>query len=1741
VGEEIQEKINSKNKKLVLKKIPNNTGKIQICGEKNMRKNKNFKRLVSISIAAILFLSIFVVASGSTNQYNNDDYPDLLPVMEKMNRQGSNDNSGSFAISDAGLWLLGQQDIDGWFPWTPSGGATRNTQGPSARGLLYAYEVTGDNTFLDAAIECGDYMVDVMYQGLGPNPSVYTDGDPRFATHDPMFLEELSIMSSISKYADFVQTWLWDKLNSGTYGESNNWDAEDFGDYVVDARNSQGIVALSPWDISGTTIGALIGGETGIVTDLMGSIKYGLELTTIGDFYDSIGLAGAIWSSAETGIDLDPLAGAYALADSTIDLADILKDMRTDANPKGWLWASSADPADYTNGDTQTTAFALAALAKLDFNSYLSYICEGIEFIKSMQQLDGQYIIYPGASTTESGGVETHAEAIFGMATAGRVKNIDTDEVFCSIQTAIDDPETLDGHTLEVAAGTYIEDATSFCDINLDKDLSIIGAGSANTFIELTQGKGEGLQIINGDGSPTDITIEGITFTRQIGSTNSAKRPLRVFINLNSLTLNDVVIEYAEVNNLEINGDITTLIINDCDLIYAGSNGLMCPGDIGSGAISNSNFDHNGRLDVWASGMHLFGLTSNLDIIGCSMSYNTDSGFNGRQLSNIYFEDITASYNTHSGGGGGICISEKASSSTNIEMVDVTAEYNGRDGILVWTWYDYTSISDVTITGGLFTNNGWAGIRVLNWPASGSTGGTIDNVIITEAHVENNPFAGIWFELDYGSSTAGSSLVQYNNIIGNVNYGILNSGDGQLNAKCNWWGDISGPNGVGPGTGDIVSDNVIYCPWLTDEYPLGDCLGGAVCWNKDTGEYFCSIQKAIDDPETNDGDTIEVFAGTHPGNIIVYKEVIIESQDGAASTIIDASVIDYSIYENSYGHGINYAWSETNDPGLLKNGFMIWSDHVTINGFTILNAAWPSQYNRGIGILIGSIHTTYAGFIPWNIDQWGGIIPNPDEPTPTGVVIKNNIIDAASDGIYNWASNYNTFEYNTVTNSVAVGGVGIQCYEGGTNNIIRNNIIDNVDGSGISICGAWPDVLLDVSNTQIHDNIVTNSNYGIQFYNVAGSNADAYNNNILGNNKGVVVEGAGGSLVGHANYNNIVGNNIGVENTAPDGIFDAECNWYGSALGPTHPSNPIGVGDSVSDNVDYLPWLNLPFEDPNVICGAGMCQDIVYVDDDYTSSTPGWYIDHFPTIQVALERLSSYGTAIIYDGIYDEDLIIDDDNCDNTGITIKGAYECFPTQESAVIIGHATILVDYVTIQFLEFTPNTQGAITVGDGIVGTTLECNKFRKDCVADAIGVEALSRTGVNAELNWWGRPDGPQGGLMDDGKTADGNGVMITGPGDVFVEPWIGIHAEIAEPMGTIEVQLDETVNFDATGSFAYSFGECCEPTELQLQYLWDFGDDFYSADKECTHLFDQPGTYEVSLMVDAPGITGLYSNFMYDWAYVTVHVITEDTPLTADADGGNLGGYNTIIGEPVQLYGDAYGGSGEYSWFWNFGDDSADSTDQNPTHIYTEPGTYTATLTVISDGETAIDTADVIVYDIDELFVKISDSNTFAGEETMFSASINGGTQPYMVSWDFGDGTTSDEINPTHIYTNPGEYTVTVFVTDDNGKTAEDTAIITVEEETIPESAEIKVVKGGFGILALIDSGSQECNYDINIEGFVIIGGSKTGVIEANMEETVDIGFSLAFGRVTITISAGQQEKTFSAFALGPFYLNLKEI
>ncbi|MEZ4686183.1 MAG: PKD domain-containing protein [Bacteroidia bacterium] len=54
------------------------------------------------------------------------------------------------------------------------------------------------------------------------------------------------------------------------------------------------------------------------------------------------------------------------------------------------------------------------------------------------------------------------------------------------------------------------------------------------------------------------------------------------------------------------------------------------------------------------------------------------------------------------------------------------------------------------------------------------------------------------------------------------------------------------------------------------------------------------------------------------------------------------------------------------------------------------------------------------------------------------------------------------------------------------------------------------------------------------------------------------------------------------------------------------------------------------------------------------------------------------------------------------------------------------------------------------------------------------------------------------------------------------------------------------------------------------------------------------------------------------------------------------------------------------------------------------------------------------------------------QKVTFNCSISGGTSPYTILWDFGDGYTSSQMNPFHQFSAPGLYEVKARVTDPTG-------------------------------------------------------------------------------------------------------------
>jgi hypothetical protein len=112
----------------------------------------------------------------------------------------------------------------------------------------------------------------------------------------------------------------------------------------------------------------------------------------------------------------------------------------------------------------------------------------------------------------------------------------------------------------------------------------------------------------------------------------------------------------------------------------------------------------------------------------------------------------------------------------------------------------------------------------------------VSDVSVTDNYIHDNSFdtrkwgdpAGIMIGADPGASTI---TVSGNRLVNNLPNGITNKAAALLVAANNWWGAADGPGPVGPGSGDLVSANVDYAPWLTSAPsptcpPVGTCEGG---------------------------------------------------------------------------------------------------------------------------------------------------------------------------------------------------------------------------------------------------------------------------------------------------------------------------------------------------------------------------------------------------------------------------------------------------------------------------------------------------------------------------------------------------------------------------------------------------------------------------------------------------------------------------------------------------------------------------------------------------------------------------------------------------------------------------------------------------------------------------------------------------------------------------------------------------
>lgn len=254
-----------------------------------------------------------------------------------------------------------------------------------------------------------------------------------------------------------------------------------------------------------------------------------------------------------------------------------------------------------------------------------------------------------------------------------------------------------------------------------------------------------------------------------------------------------------------------------------------------------------------------------------------------------------------------------------------------------------------------------------------------------------------------------------------------------------------------------------------------------------------------------------------------------------------------------------------------------------------------------------------------------------------------------------------------------------------------------------------------------------------------------------------------------------------------------------------------------------------------------------------------------------------------------------------------------------------------------------------------------------------------------------------------------------------------------------VAFDGTDSFDADGEI--------------VTYSWDFGDGatLSGGNPTPSHLFVAAGEFDVQLtVIDEDGAA--------DTTAKAITVTSPESPMnappvarfTADPDSGDAP-------LAVALDADSSTDSDGYivAYHWEFGDgDVLLAGDDAPYHIYTAPGMYTVTLTVV-DEDGAADSASTQVRVLggnespDAQFTAAPTSGV-APLDVEFDASSSADADGTIVaySWSYGDGTSGSGVTCTHRY-GPGDYDATLTVQDDDGATDSTTRTIHVDLDLPP--------------------------------------------------------------------------------------------
>lgn len=237
------------------------------------------------------------------------------------------------------------------------------------------------------------------------------------------------------------------------------------------------------------------------------------------------------------------------------------------------------------------------------------------------------------------------------------------------------------------------------------------------------------------------------------------------------------------------------------------------------------------------------------------------------------------------------------------------------------------------------------------------------------------------------------------------------------------------------------------------------------------------------------------------------------------------------------------------------------------------------------------------------------------------------------------------------------------------------------------------------------------------------------------------------------------------------------------------------------------------------------------------------------------------------------------------------------------------------------------------------------------------------------------------------------------------------ANVTAKQNLIQVEPAPNVSFNANiNGNEVDFSATIENVE---SFVWAFGDGNGSTEQNPSHTYAESGTYTVTLSYSndlcGPGEvlqTITIGEVRPPQAEISSNTVSGCAPLTVAFENASTGDYTDIR--------------------WSFeGGEPATSAEETPSVTYPLAGNYAVEL--IASGPAGDDTTAMTV------FVSAGPQAAFAAEVEETTITLeNNSVDGLTYEWDFGDGNSSSDDNPTHTYAQSGTYTVQLITSNGCG-------------------------------------------------------------------------------------------------------------